>query len=150
MLPIAPEFGGVLTCNARSRTDWTSVSIAPAPEAIRRRDTTTSRLKNNLHESAAKAGVKVNADTGKTASAHDLRRSFGQCWAARVMPQILMQLMRHEDISTTMKFYVGREAEATADVLYAAVANLDRQDQKRGNIRGNSGRKPKATIAKNP
>ena len=37
------------------------------------------------------------------------------------MPQILMQLMRHEDISTTMKFYVGREAEATADVLWAAV-----------------------------
>jgi integrase len=81
-----------------------------------------------------KAGVKVNADTGKTASAHDLRRAFGQRWAARVMPQILMQLMRHEDISTTMKFYVGREAEATADVLYAAVEKL-------GTIRGTIRRK---------
>lgn len=67
--------------------------------------------------------MKVNADTGKTASAHDLRRAFGQRWAARVMPQILMQLMRHEDIATTMKFYAGREAEATADILWAAVAN---------------------------
>ena len=63
----------------------------------------------------------MNRDTGKCASAHDLRRAFGQRWAARIMPQILMQLMRHEDISTTMKFYVGKEAEATADVLWAAV-----------------------------
>lgn len=67
-----------------------------------------------------RAGVKVNADTGKCASAHDLRRALGQRWASRVMPQILMQLMRHEDISTTMKFYVGKEAEATADVLWEA------------------------------
>ncbi len=66
----------------------------------------------------------VNLYTGKFASAHDLRRSFGQRWAARVMPQILMQLMRHEDMSTTMKYYVGKEAEATADVLYAAVKKL--------------------------
>jgi integrase len=64
----------------------------------------------------------------KYASAHDLRRAFGLRWAARVMPQILMQLMRHEDISTTMKYYVGKEAEATADTLWAAVGN------KSGNI----------------
>jgi integrase len=62
--------------------------------------------------------------TGKTASAHDLRRAFGQRWAARVMPAILQQLMRHEDISTTLKFYVGSEAETTADVLWAAVAKV--------------------------
>ena len=51
------------------------------------------------------------------------------------MPQILMQLMRHEDITTTMKFYVGREAEATADVLWAAV--------KQGTNRGTIGREVK-------
>ena len=67
------------------------------------------------------AKIRVNADTGKFASAHDLRRSFGQRWAARVMPQILMQLMRHGDIGTTMKYYVGREAETTADVLWGAI-----------------------------
>jgi hypothetical protein len=53
------------------------------------------------------------------------------------MPQILMQLMRHKDISTTMKYYVGREAEATADVLYAAVEKL-------GNTLGNTRQKRKA------
>ena len=84
-----------------------------------------------------KAGVKVNHDTGKRASADDLRRAFGQRWAARVMPQILMQLMRHEDISTTMKYYVGREAEATADILWAAVAKPAKSgNMRRGNTQG--------------
>jgi integrase len=70
------------------------------------------------------AGVKVNT-TGKLkyASAHDLRRPFGERWAPRVMPQVLMELMRHESIDTTLKFYVGRNAETTAAALYAAVAN---------------------------
>lgn len=74
--------------------------------------------------------MKVNADTGKTASAHDLRRAFGQRWATRVMPQILMQLMRHEEIATTMKFYVGREAEATAETFFglrSPIINRPRQ-----------------------
>ena len=84
-----------------------------------------------------KAGVKVNADTGKCASAHDFRRAFGQRWPARVMPQILMQLMRHEDISTTMKYYVGKEVDATADVLWAAIEKKPEQ----GNTLGNTRRK---------
>ena len=40
------------------------------------------------------------------------------------MPAVLQQLMRHESIDTTMKFYVGRNAEATAAILYAAVGNI--------------------------
>jgi len=56
----------------------------------------------------------------KYASAHDLRRSFGERWASRIMPKVLQELMRHESIDTTMRFYVGRNAESTADVLWAA------------------------------
>jgi hypothetical protein len=37
-----------------------------------------------------------------------------------VMPQVLMVLMRHESIQTTMRYYVGRNAEATADAAWAA------------------------------
>jgi integrase len=59
----------------------------------------------------------------KYGSAHDLRRSFGERWATRVMPHLLQQLMRHEDINTTMRYYVGRNAETTADALWDAVAN---------------------------
>ncbi|MHC4180677.1 MAG: tyrosine-type recombinase/integrase, partial [Planctomycetota bacterium] len=68
------------------------------------------------------AGVKVatSPKTGKVkyASAHDLRRSFGWRWAERVMPQTLKELMRHESVSTTEKYYVGRNAQATAATLW--------------------------------
>jgi integrase len=70
-----------------------------------------------------KAGIKVDTDANgvvKYASAHDLRRSFGERWAQRVMPQVLKELMRHETIETTMKFYVGRNAQTTAAVLWEA------------------------------
>ena len=60
----------------------------------------------------------------KFGSAHDLRRAFGQRWAGRVMPPILKELMRHESIETTMKYYVGQNAEATADALWAALVTL--------------------------
>ena len=57
--------------------------------------------------------------TGKVkhASAQDLRRSFGQRWAARIMPPDLMVLMRHESIETTLRYYVGRNAQTTATTL---------------------------------
>ena len=69
------------------------------------------------------AGVIVHVDgKGKVkhASAHDLRRSFGERWAMEVMPQVLMQIMRHENIETTLKYYVGRNAQTTAKVLWKA------------------------------
>jgi integrase len=56
----------------------------------------------------------------KYASLHDLRRSFGERWALRVMPTVLMDLMRHESIQTTMKHYVGQTAQTTADIVSEA------------------------------
>jgi len=56
----------------------------------------------------------------KYASAHDLRRSFGERWALRVMPQVLQELMRHESIETTLRYYVGKNAQRTADALWDA------------------------------
>lgn len=75
-------------------------------------------------EFGKKADVKV-AERGpklKYASAHDLRREFGFRCSARVMPTVLHQLMRHESIQTTMTFYVGRNAEVTADAMWEAFA----------------------------
>src|SRR5690349_1868541 len=55
---------------------------------------------------------------------------FGECaqlkrsdarWATRVMPIVLQQLMRHEDIETTLKYFVGQNAEAVADAVWATV-----------------------------
>ena len=56
----------------------------------------------------------------KFASAHDLRRSFGERWSHRIMPKELKEVMRHRSIETTMRYYVGRNAEQTADALWAA------------------------------
>jgi len=89
-------------------------------------------------EIGKKARVMVNPKTQKCASAHDLRRAFGQRWAARVMPQILMQLMRHSDISTTMKYYVGSEAQATADVLWDAVEKAEPRQTEAESTSGNN------------
>ena len=64
--------------------------------------------------------VKRKVHKVKYASAHDLRRSFGERWATRVMPQVLQELMRHESIETTLRYYVGPNAQATAAVLWEA------------------------------
>jgi integrase len=55
--------------------------------------------------------------TSVWASAHDLRRSFGFRWARKVMPMVLKELMRHESVATTEKFYVGINAQQTAKFL---------------------------------
>src|SRR5690606_17367944 len=71
------------------------------------------------------ARVVTNPATRKTASAHDLRRSFGDRWARRVMPATLGLLMRHESISTTLTCYAGSDAEAAAQAAWEAVASTN-------------------------
>ena len=71
----------------------------------------------------SKAGIIVNATEGKTASAHDLRRSFGTRWAKRVMPAVLRKLMRHASIETTMGYYVDLDVDDMADDLWGGKWN---------------------------
>jgi integrase len=71
------------------------------------------------------AGVKVHIDPKdpakvKFASAHDLRRAFGVRWASRLAPADLMVMMRHRSIETTLRFYVGADAQRTADTVWDA------------------------------
>lgn len=37
------------------------------------------------------------------------------------MPTVLKELMHHGSIETTLKYYVGHNAEATAEAVWAAV-----------------------------
>jgi hypothetical protein len=69
--------------------------------------------------------VHTDARTGKVkyASAHDLRRSYGNRWAKKVMPAVLQKLMRHESIETTMGYYVDLDADELAEDLYQACEN---------------------------
>jgi integrase len=62
----------------------------------------------------------------KYASTHDLRRAFGVRWAARISPTELMVLMRHRSIQTTLRYYVGADAQRTADIAWAAFEQSQR------------------------
>ena len=92
----------------RSRAD--GLCVQPLPESQRSPRIGGPRCHSKIGETA---GAKVNTDprAGKVkfAGSHDLRRSFGERWAPRVMPQVLIELMRDESIDTTLRFFVGRK-----------------------------------------
>ena len=52
------------------------------------------------------------------AGCHSLRRGFGSKWARKVSPAVLQKLMRHSEISTTMKFYVHLDAADLGQELW--------------------------------
>ena len=120
MLPMAPEFAEwLLKTPERDRIGFV---FNPLP----RMEPYHARLsKEWVAKLISQIGKKANVvvSQGKYASVHDFRRAFGFRWAQRVMPVVLMEMMRHADIKTTMQFYVGRNAEAAADAAWAAVAN---------------------------
>ena len=116
LLPMAPEFARLLeTVPERGRT-------GPVFKLNRMDGKPGQANKDRVSKIITKIGMraKVRVDTKKTASAHDLRRAFGERWAAKLMPAQLMELMRHESIDTTLSYYVGRNAERTAAMLWDA------------------------------
>ena len=58
--------------------------------------------------------VKAHQQTGEKefAFAHDLRRSFGERWAKRVEAPFFQKMMRHSAITTTLRYYSSRDADA--------------------------------------
>lgn len=60
------------------------------------------------------SGVVTDPASGRTATAHDLRRSFAQRWASRLTPVDLQRLMRHSSITTTLGYYVDQDSEGLA------------------------------------
>ncbi len=133
LLPMAPEFAEFVL--QTPETQRKGFVFNPLPRSRRSQRLSVARAIKTISDIGEKAGIKVNADRGgkvKYASAHDLRRSFGQRWASRVMPQVLMELMRHESIETTLRYYVGRNAQSTAAVLWEA------HRAAKSNISGNS------------
>jgi integrase len=115
LLPMAPEFARLLeNVPEAERT-------GPVFKLNRMDGKAGQPNKDRVSKIVTKIGAeaKVRVDAKKTASAHDLRRAFGERWAARLMPAQLMELMRHESIDTTLSYYVGRNAERTAAILWA-------------------------------
>jgi integrase len=114
LLPMAPEFARLLETVPKAQRvgpvfKLERIDGQPGRPAV-------DRVSKIVGKIGAKAKVRV--DVKKTASAHDLRRAFGERWASRLMPAQLMELMRHESIDTTLSYYVGRNAERTAAILW--------------------------------
>ena len=123
LLPMAPEFA-MFTAETTASDRTGAVFKLPG---IRGRSTElrSKWVGKILCKIGKAAGVRVHVDAKdparvKYASAHDLRRAVGERWAARIMPAQLKELMRHESIETTLRYYVGTNAERTADAYWDA------------------------------
>lgn len=114
LLPMAPEFARLLEAVPEEQRTGPVFRLDRMDHRPGRPN--TDRVSKIISKIGARAKVRV--DARKTASAHDLRRAFGERWAARLMPAQLMELMRHESIDTTLSYYVGRNAERTAAILW--------------------------------
>ncbi len=75
------------------------------------------------------SGVVVNTK-GKPASAHDLRRSFGQRLAdAGVPPWELQSIMRHSRLETTERYYLKHDAADQAKRLAERLVGYANEDR---------------------
>ncbi|QDU80713.1 site-specific tyrosine recombinase XerC [Polystyrenella longa] len=128
-LPTIPAFAELISSVPES--ERTGYVFNPPPmrhtESGRLVDEQVGRIITKIGK---KAGVKVSEKGGKVkyASAHDLRRSFAARLALKVPAQQLMQMMRHESIETTLKFYVGQDADNLSDLVYSAFENGHSRD----------------------
>ena len=129
LCPVAPEFAEMLLATPPGQRRGRVFRLLGARDKEVRCPIWVSKLVERIGRAAR---IKVDErtkrapETGervvvvKYASAHDLRRSFGFRWSRRILPPELRELMRHADISTTMTYYVGLDAQTTAGALWAA------------------------------
>jgi len=112
-VPTTPLLGALLDeVPDDQRTGWV---FNPAPLRSWNRRLTPEQAGRIISEIGEKAGVIVS-DSGKFASAHDLRRSFGQRMADAGIPtRDLQAIMRHASITTTEKYYLRHRAADQAE-----------------------------------
>lgn len=123
LLPITPDFVELLRSvdqlGRAGRVFRLPLLFGGRKRVITTNEKTVSRKVSAIFKAA---GV-ITAKTAKGpqyATAHDLRRSFGERWAMKVRPVVLKELMRHQSLETTMKYYVGESAERTAAEVWEA------------------------------
>jgi integrase len=115
-VPMTPDFAEWLLQTPEEDREG---PVFPMPNLVDGRSLGVWRVGKTVSAIGEKAGVVVNKEDQKFASAHDLRRSFGTRWAMRVKPAVLQKLMRNTRITTTMRYYVSLEADDVAAELWA-------------------------------
>jgi integrase len=113
ILPITPDFEKWL----RKTPSEKRTGVVFPVEKLQDKDVRNSDHFSKVVSKIGKAAGIVVSTSGKFASAHDLRRTFGARWSQKVFPAVLQQLMRHSDIKTTMSFYVSLSAVDLAKTL---------------------------------
>jgi integrase len=124
-MPIPPDFAAWL---AKTPPALRRGPVAPVPTVY------ANYVSKMIARAGERAGVIVD-EGGKWASPHDLRRSFGTRWAQRVMPMTLKAMMRHEDIQTTLRYYIGLSATDAGRELWGSPVpnNVPKTPRKRRN-----------------
>lgn len=135
LLPVAPQFEQMLP-NIPPKRGFVFNPTFNRMKTHRPRLDTMSKIVSRIGE---KAGIITDIRTDKNgdelrihATAHDLRRGFGTRWASLVQPKLLMEMMRHSSIETTMKFYVVGNAQQASQTLWNVV-NSEQNGNKSGN-----------------
>lgn len=124
LYPVVDEFAAFLLKTPQDDRQGFVFNVCGPKGIVSRRVDTVSDWIVKIGEAA---GVKVDIkkkrvdgrlqDVVSWASAHDLRRSFGNRWAQVFPPMVLRDLMRHASVETTEKFYVGINARKTIETM---------------------------------
>ncbi len=122
LLPLTPDFATFLL--ETPEADRHGPVFRPLMPSGQRANEERAGRMISLIGGLARVVVHTDPKTGavKYASAHDLRRSFGTRWAKRVKTPVLMRLMRHESIATTMGYYVDLDCDEIAEELWQSSA----------------------------
>jgi integrase len=132
-IPILPSFAQLLA--EVPEPQRAGFVFNPTPRRGERR-LTTEQAGRIITSVGRKACVSVTGK-GKPASAHDLRRSFGQRLAdAGIPPRDLQVIMRHASVTTTEAYYLTTRVQDVADRLAAylgTVNSLNSSDPSREN-----------------
>lgn len=117
-IPIPPDFAAWLRKTPpKKRTG----KVAPILGLSSDRQLIPKKVMKTIARIGRESGIVVDDQTGKRASAHDVRRGFGRRWAAVVRPLTLQAMMRHKNIETTLRYYVGLSAEDANAELWGSV-----------------------------
>jgi integrase len=124
ILPITPDFAAQLRDVPRSRRRGRVIKWVLSRGETNCMKTVSKRI--SAIGTAAGVVVGTRADgSNQFASAHDFRRTFALRWAPQVMPIVLKDLMRHSSLETTLRYYVGLNADRMGDALWSTAESGD-------------------------